>query len=308
MTHAAATIRSVPLAGLIALATLTSCAGAAGEPGGATAPSTVNLGDPGTPAINEPAARPSEYRLVWSDEFDRPGLPDPAKWAYDTARNREGWHNAERQYYSASRPENARVEDGRLVIEARRENFGNRAPADYGGQQYTSARLLTRGIADWTYGFIEVRAQLACGRGLWPAIWMLGSADQPWPAVGEIDIMEHVGHEQGTVYGTVHTGRYNHVAGTHKGSKVTLPDACTAFHRYQLHWTRDRITIGVDDRAYFSFRNDGTGEASWPFFRPEYLILNVAVGGNWGGAKGIDDAAFPSRMLVDYVRVWQPAQ
>ncbi len=257
-----------------------------------------------TAPADEPMAVPPGYVRVWADEFDEPGLPDPKKWAWDTSRNKEGWWNNELQYYAASRPENVRVENGHLVIEARKERLADRA--DYGGQEYSSGKIQTRGLADWTYGFIEVRARLACGKGMWPAIWMLGS-DQAggWPALGEIDIMEHVGWDPGRVHGSIHTKAYNHVQKTQKTAQAMIPDACTAFHDYQLDWNRDRILIGVDGRAFMRFDNDGKGNHdSWPFASPQYLILNVAVGG-WGGDKGIDAAAFPSRMEVDYVRVWQ---
>ncbi|HET7410652.1 MAG TPA: glycoside hydrolase family 16 protein [Paracoccaceae bacterium] len=256
-------------------------------------------------AVDLPMAVPEGATLVWSDEFDTPGLPDPARWTYDTAWNEEGWFNDEKQYYAAARAENARVEDGHLLITARREALTE--AEDYGGQHYASARLLTKSLAQWTTGFVEVRARLACGRGIWPAIWMLGADDATgWPGQGEIDIMEHVGWDEGVVHGTIHTEAYNHVAGTQVGAETRVPDACTAFHTYQLDWSPERILIGIDGRAYMRFENDGSGDpARWPFNAPQYLILNVAVGG-WGGAKGIDDDAFPATMAVDYVRVWQP--
>jgi len=257
-------------------------------------------------ATSESIAVPKGARLVWADEFDSGRLPDARRWAYDTARNREGWYNQELQYYAANRPENARVENGHLVIEARRERLTSQP--DYGGQDYSSARLLTRGLAGWTYGFIEVRAKLACGKGLWPAIWLLGAdGSGGWPRLGEIDVMELVGWDPETVHGTIHTGAYNHAQHTQKGATTRVPDACTAFHTYQLDWTRGRILIGVDGHAYMRFDNDHRGDpATWPFDKPQYLLLNVAVGG-WGGTRGIDPAAFPSRMEVDYVRVWQTA-
>ena len=254
-------------------------------------------------AVDLPIAAP-DRAPDWADEFDAPGLPDPAKWSYDTAWNKQGWFNDEKQYYAANRPENARIEDGRLLITARREAL---SPAsDYGGQHYTSARLLTKGLAEWTYGFVEVRAKLACGRGVWPAIWMLGSDENAgWPALGEIDIMEHVGWDQGVVHGTIHTKAYNHVMRTQVGAETKVPDACTAFHTYQLDWSPERILIGVEGHAYMRFANDGAhNPATWPFAQPQYLILNVAVGG-WGGQQGIDDTAFPATMAIDYVRVWQ---
>jgi beta-glucanase (GH16 family) len=257
------------------------------------------------PAEGAALVVPEGYRRVWADEFSRPGLPDRRRWDYDTEYNARGWHNGERQYYSARRSRNARVAGGRLTIEAHRERLDRRRFPDWGGQAYTSARLVTRGRARWTYGFFEVRARIACGRGVWPAIWML--ADAPgarWPDAGEIDLMEHVGHEPGVVHQTVHTAAFNHVRGTQRAAQARVPDACGAFHTHQLLWTRERIRMGVDGRTVFTFaRSDDPAE--WPFDGPQYLILNVAVGGTWGGAQGIDDAAFPARMEVDYVRVWQ---
>lgn len=271
-------------------------------PGSARAQTAAS--PPSAAAADEPIAVPSNARLVWADEFDSGTMPDPKRWAYDTERNREGWHNEELQYYAANRPENARVENGRLILEARRERLSSQA--DYGGQDYSSARLFTRGIASWTYGFVEVRAKLACGKGMWPAIWMLGTDQNArWPKLGEIDVMEFVGWDPQTVHGTIHTGAYNHPKHTQKGATTKVADACTAFHSYQLDWNKDRILIGVDGHAYMRFNNDHKGDAAtWPFDKPQYLLLNVAVGG-WGGMQGVDPAAFPSRMEIDYVRVWQ---
>ncbi|MFJ6023311.1 family 16 glycosylhydrolase [Brevundimonas sp. NPDC092305] len=240
------------------------------------------------------------HSLVWADEFDRDGAPDPAKWSFDTHANKTGWYNEERQYYSADRGENARVEDGHLIIEARKERLEH--AADFGGQDYTSARMVSR--EGWTYGVIEVRAKLPCGGGTWPAIWMLPTALTDWPLDGEIDIMEHVGNRPGVVLGTVHTGAYNHVAGTQRGGEVTVADACDAFHVYQANWTETGIGFAIDGREFYRFDNDGGGDkATWPFDQPFELILNIAVGGGLGGA--VDDAAFPQRMEIDWVRVWR---
>jgi beta-glucanase (GH16 family) len=245
---------------------------------------------------------PVGWRLVWADEFDVDGLPDPAKWDYDTDRNRLGWYNHELQYYAKARRENAEVRDGRLVITARREALA--ALPDYGGQRYTSARLVTRGKASWTYGFIEVRAKLPCGPGSWPAIWTLGTGGK-WPDDGEIDIMEHVGSKPGDILGSIYTGAQNWPRGTGKTYTASVPDACGAFHDYQLTWTRERIRVGVDGRSYAELANPGDGDyEKWPFDRPQYLLLNLAVGGDLGGA--VQDASLPWRMEVEYVRVYQP--
>jgi beta-glucanase (GH16 family) len=237
------------------------------------------------------------YRLVWSDEFDRDGAPDRSHWSYDIGG--QGWGNNELQFYTDDRRENARVEGGHLVIEARREAWE--------GRSYTSARLVSKGKGDWTYGRIEVRAQLPSGRGSWPAIWTLGSTTPlRWPDDGEIDIMEHVGFDQDVVHASVHTRQYNHVQGTQRTARTTVADVSAGFHTYVTEWTADRIETSVDGRVYFSFaREPQGGRAAWPFDAPQHLLLNVAVGGNWGGQQGVDDATLPYRFLIDYVRVYQ---
>lgn len=261
---------------------------------------------PGNPAINEAGGIPANYSLVWSDEFDVAGLPDSNKWAYDIDRNFLGWYNNELQYYSNARLENSRVENGSLIITARREDLSTAGFSDWGGQRYSSARMVTRGKQAWTYGFIEIRAKLPCGRGSWPALWMLSAPPQTaWPADGEIDIMEHVGFDPGVVHGTMHTEAYNHTRNNSRSASTTVPDVCTAFHKYQLTWNANQIKVGIDDRNFYQYSNDGSGNASWPFDSPQYLIFNIAVGGDWGGQMGVDDTIFPIQMEVDYVRVYQ---
>ncbi|WP_241557130.1 glycoside hydrolase family 16 protein [Croceibacterium ferulae] len=245
-------------------------------------------------AMTAPRGEPS-----FADEFGGAAI-DRDKWRYDVSRNKVGWYNNELQYYSAGRPENARTEDGLLIIEARRETLDNLP--DHGGQAYSSAKLVTQ--QPLGFGFYEIRAQLPCGRGIWPAIWMLPQGGT-WPEQGEIDIMEMVGMNPGVVLGTLHTGAFNHAKGTQRGAETLVPDACTAMHSYQLDWQPDAITIGVDGRGFMQVRNDQPGgHAAWPFTRPFDLILNVAVGGDWGGQKGVDDSAFPQAMKVDHVRHW----
>lgn len=251
-------------------------------------------------------ALPDGYDLVWSDEFDTDGLPDTSRWTYDTFRNPDGWFNEELQYYSAGRTENARIENGQLIIEARREPVRAEAFPDAGGQDYTSARLLTRGLAAWQYGYFEVRAQLPCGRGLWPAIWTLPEGDTRWPDDGEIDIMEYVGWNPNEFHATVHTRDNNHTLGTQFGASIERATACGDFHTHSLLWTEDEIRVAVDGEPYFHYPKGDKAYGEWPFDRPHHLILNIAVGG-WGGQQGIDEDAFPARMLVDYVRVYQKA-
>lgn len=258
-------------------------------------------------------AQDAEWKLVWSDEFEKPGSPDPAKWDYETGFVR----NRELQYYTRDRKENARVEKGVLIIEARKEKMKNAAydPArpPRGGAlhreiaDYTSASLITRGKAAWTYGRIEVRAKLPTGRGTWPAIWTLGTnmREVRWPACGEIDIMEFVGFDPGVIHGNIHTRKYNHIQKTNKGDKTKVPDASEKFHVYAIEWDAEHIDFFVDDRKYFTFRKEEGGTDVWPFDKDQYLILNLAIGGSWGGQKGVDDGIFPQQLLIDYVRVYQ---
>ncbi|MGA0556466.1 glycoside hydrolase family 16 protein [Larkinella sp. VNQ87] len=240
-------------------------------------------------------------KLVWADEFEKPGLPNSAKWKYDVGA--DGWGNNELQYYSALRPENARIENDKLIIEARREEY-------QGALYYTSARLSTQGKASWTNGRIEVSAKLPRGRGTWACIWMLGNdytSYSSWPKCGEIDIMEHVGFDEGKVHGSLHTLNYNHLKSNQKTKYFHVSDATTNFHVYAIEWTSDQIDFYVDDSKYYTAKKTdlGVSEAQWPFDKPFFIILNIAVGGNWGGQKGIDDTIWPQRMEVDYVRVFQ---
>lgn len=263
-------------------------------------------------------AADATWKLVWSDEFDRAGTPDPAKWAYETGFVR----NKESQYYTSARPENARVENGHLIVEARKEHFeiprlsrgtttasATTPPPTPTG--YTAASLITRGKAEWKYGRFEVRAKLPTGRGIWPAIWMLGTNRGPvkWPDCGEIDIMEYVGFMPDTIHGNLHLpARYAPGAdpvAAHLKSTFTVAKPFEAFHVYAVEWSAERISVFVDDHRYLSYENPHTGVAAWPFDQPFYLLLNVAVGGTWGGQKGIDETIFPQRMEIDYVRVFE---
>jgi beta-glucanase (GH16 family) len=296
-----------PLLALAIAMISSACGGEGTDSPPVSSPPPPQPAGPGIPAISETGGIPSGYHVVWSDEFDVAGLPDATKWSYDIERNSAGWYNNEQQYYANARAENSRVENGLLVITARKEDLSVAGLSDWSGQKYSSARLFTRDKASWRYGFIEVRAKLPCGVGSWPAIWTLSTPPQTgWPDDGEIDIMEHVGFDHGVVHGTVHTGAYNHVRGNQRGATTTIPDLCAEFHRYQLTWTATRITIGVDDRNYYQYSNDNSGNAEWPFESPQFLILNVAVGGDWGGQMGVNDAIFPIEMQIDYVRVYQP--
>ena len=249
-----------------------------------------------------------EWELVWSDEFDQDGAPDPRKWTYE-----EGFvRNREAQYYTVDRRENARVEKGNLVLEARKEHYVSPGTGRGGKPvtaEYTSASLTTANSASWTYGRIEVRARIPEGRGTWPAVWMLGT-NMPqvgWPRCGEIDILENVGFDPNGIHTTVHTEAYNHTKGTGKGRRTERPKPSSAFHVYAIEWTKEKIDFFFDTDKLFTVENEGKGEAAWPFDKPQYLLLNFAVGGEWGGQKGIDESIFPQQFLVDYVRVYRAA-
>lgn len=226
--------------------------------------------------------------LVWAEEFDTPGLPNSSKWGYDLGGG--GWGNNELEYYT-NRQENAVIAGGILKINAIKES--------YMGSAYTSARLLTKDKFSFKYGKIEVRAKLPAGIGTWPAIWMLGSnvSTTPWPACGEIDIMEHRGRELNKIFSTLH--HPNHSGGNGDGSSVTITNASTEFHRYALDWTAASLKFSVDDQVYYTFTNT----PSLPFNQNFFIILNLAIGGNFTGA--VDPSLTGATMEVDYVRVYQ---
>lgn len=252
---------------------------------------------PGDPA---PLSVPAGYRLVWSDEFDIDGLPDPARWACDTTRNREGATDDEQQYRCGPDPRHAVVRSRRLVMTARRES--PRLAADWGGQRYTSTRLVTRGTAQWTYGFFEVRARLPSGRGTRPAIGMPGDAGR-WPRDGALEIMAHAGHERGRVSSAVHMGAA-------KGTRpvygaVRVPAACTRFHDYQMHWTREGVSFGVDGFVHLHCPRPAQA-GPWPFDAPRHLVLDLAIGSHPGSP--VDDRIFPVRFEIEHVRVYQAGQ
>jgi beta-glucanase (GH16 family) len=248
------------------------------------------------------AACNTSPRIVWSDEFDYPGKPDTTKWNYDLGDGCPdgcGWGNNELQYYTDD-PRNVRVENGKLIIEAHQDSSHNKS--------YTSTRIVSKGKGDWKYGRIEVMAKLPRGKGTWPAIWML-STDWKyggWPASGEIDIMEHVGYDPGVIHGTIHTEAYNHLKGTQKEGKIFIPDAQDQFHLYSVNWSSDKIEFLVDNKVYHTATKGPDHDfKSWPFDERFHLIMNIAVGGNWGGKEGVDPSIWPQQMEIDYVRVYQ---
>ncbi len=233
-------------------------------------------------------------KLLWAEEFDYTGAPSPENWSYDTGDH--GWGNNELQNYT-NNPENAFVKEGVLTIKAIKTD-----------EKWTSARLVSKNKRDFKYGRIEVSAKLPVGIGTWPAIWMLSTdwAYGGWPESGEIDIMEHVGYDPGVIHGTVHTKAYNHKIGTQVGDTIYVPDFYEQFHVYAIEWDSAKIDFFVDDYKYFTFENDLKGDfANWPFDKAFHLILNIAIGGDWGGLRGIDPAMNEAIMRVDYVRVYE---
>jgi len=239
--------------------------------------------------------------LIWSDEFNGSGAPNSNNWTYDLGHGSSGWGNNEVQNYT-DESKNVRVENGMLVIEALKE-----------GGEWTSARIKTQGKHSFKYVTVKARAKLPKGSGTWPAIWMLGSdiSEVGWPASGEIDIMEHVGRDPGVVHGSLHTpASYGNTQNT---GQVEVPDFSDEFHIYEAEWTTDRITFKVDGEAFYSFEPTDKTNQTWPFNDQFFLIMNIAMGGNWGsdpqyetgGLKnGIDPNLDKARMEVDYVRVY----
>lgn len=240
-----------------------------------------------------------KWNLVWADEFNYNGLPDPGKWSFDTAGNKTGWGNNENQYYTDRDSTNAWVDGGVLTITARQKKID--------GKKYTSARLRSKGKGDWLYGRFEIRAKLPTGRGTWPAIWMLPTdwAYGGWPKSGELDIMENVGFMPDTLVFSVHTKAYNHIIHTQKTKRIFYPGTSDNYHVYAMEWEKDRIRFYVDDILALTVNNEYKTFAEWPFDKPFHMILNLAIGGFWGGEKGIDNRIFPCRFYVDYVRVYQ---
>jgi beta-glucanase (GH16 family) len=253
----------------------------------------------------------AQWQPVWSDEFDVEGMPDSSRWGYEEGLVR----NKEKQFYTVGRPQNARIELGYLILEARKENYANRLyqPGSNDWRYmddsafYTSASLITLGKQSFQYGKMEVRAKVPSGLGMWPAIWLVGT-NRPqvgWPACGEIDLMEFVGHDSMHVYGTIHypdpTGQKTSVS---NGGKVYFPKPFFDFHVYGLEWTPDSLHFKLDGLTYHSAPIEATTKNGDNLFRkPFYLILNLAVGGTWGGP--VDDANLPKAFMIDYVRYYK---
>lgn len=237
-----------------------------------------------------------EATPTWADEFEYKGLPNSAKWNYDIGGN--GWGNNELQYYTDN-IKNVEVGNGVLTITARKENFS--------GKEYTSTRLISKNKGDFLYGRIEVKAKLPTGKGTWPAIWMLPTdwAYGGWPKSGEIDIMEHVGFDQDKVHISVHTEAYNHSIKTQRSGTKMVNGASIDFHIYRVDWTPKSILGFIDGEQIFQFLNEEKGSAVWPFDKRFHILINLAFGGNWGAAQGIDPSVLPQKLEVDYVRVYK---
>jgi beta-glucanase (GH16 family) len=244
----------------------------------------------------------NDWQLVWSDEFDGTGLPDSTKWSYNVGN--WGWGNHEPQYYTQAKTKNARQEDGALIIEAHKNDNGH---------PWTSARLSTQGKQTFLYGKIEFKAKVPVGRGTWAAGWLLGDAyrdEISWPYCGEIDVLETVGYEiddatgDGLNHGSCHTRAYYFKQGNHLTATIPVKNMNTQWHTYGIEWYPDSIRAYVDDEFYYTY-DKTANELEWPFDKPQNIILNLAVGGGWGGAKGIDPNWDKHQFAIDYVRVYQ---
>ena len=243
----------------------------------------------------------SEWRLVWSDEFEGDAI-DESKWTYDIGN--WGWGNNELQYYTENRPENARIEAGNLIIEARKNDRG---------EKWTSARLTTRGKVSFLYGKIEFRARVPREKGNWAAGWTLGDAyvdELSWPYCGEIDILESVGYEvddetgDGIAHATVHTPAYYFKINNQISSTKNVTNIAGEFHTYAVEWTPTEVRAYVDDEQYYLY-DKNANEKEWPFGQPQNIILNLAMGGGWGGAQGMDETVTLQQFIIDYVRVYE---
>ncbi|MFC1781505.1 family 16 glycosylhydrolase [Planctomycetota bacterium] len=233
-------------------------------------------------------------KLIWSDEFDYTGLPDENSWNFQLGKARA---NNEPQYFTNDL-KNVKVADGMLTITCRIEEVD-------GEQRYTSARINTRGKREFTYARIEARAKLPQGRGVWPAFWTLGRNGR-WPECGEIDIMEYWGHNANSISSNVHTRDYNHTRGTGRGGNIEFEEPWKDFHIFAVEWYPNRMDFYFDDTMFYSCQSKGEGPGEWPFFEPQYIILNFALWDNWRrGEAGIDDSIFPQEYVIDYVRVYE---
>lgn len=242
-----------------------------------------------------PIAVPDGWSLIWQEEFNGETI-NPQNWTFDLGAG--GWGNGEAQYYTA-REENAYLKDGLLVIEARQEK--------YEGSYYTSARLKTQGLQSFQYGRVEGRLKVPAGKGLWPAFWMLGSKfnGSNWPNCGEIDIMEYIGKEPDLIFGTLHGPGYSGALGISQWNRQSY-NIADDFHTYAIEWEPEEIRWFYDSVQYHKVNRSDIGDREWVFEQPFFIILNLAVGGQFPGPIGLD-TVFPTQLYVDYVRVYQKA-
>jgi len=309
------TKRHYPIVFMIFVILLVSCQTSNGTPASVAtsiptitpspAPTSVPTSTPISPPAEMPIVDYEGYQLVWHDEFDGNSI-NRENWNYDIGG--WGWGNGEAEYYT-DRPENSRVENGLLVIEARFERFEH--------SYYTSARLKSQGLQEFQYGRIEARTKVPPGAGLWPAFWMLGSNFESsfdengsnqsnWPFVGEIDIMEYIGREPNLIFGTAHGPGYSGALGLGRWNRQDYPIA-DKFHTYAIEWNYEGITWFYDDEPYFTLERDAVGDREWVFDHDFFIILNLAVGGTFPGTIALD-TKFPANYYVDYVRVYQQLQ
>lgn len=261
---------------------------------------TIRNDDTYSPSSNDGYSTPDSYagyKLAWADEFNGSSI-DTQNWGYDIGGS--GWGNNESQFYT-NRSKNAFIENGKLVIQALKEKYDDK--------DYTSARLLTKGKREFMFGRIDIRAKLPKGQGIWPALWMLGSniGQVGWPACGEIDIMELLGHEPSKSYSTIHWGAQGAGASQTAQGVFNLSNGKTfadEFHVFSFIWEKDVINILVDDKPCFSTTAAKLGASNYLYNAPFFFIFNIAVGGNWPGYPNAT-TVFPQRMEVDYIRVFQ---
>lgn len=273
MTALTQTITLAAFTGLSALVTVLPCRGQ-------SEPDKINL--------------PDGYKLVWQDEFSYDGNPDTAKWTYDIGTGENGWGNQEFEFYT-DRAENVECLEGFLTITARQEPFY--------GSEYTSTRMKSLGKFSFTYGILEIRAKLPGGVGIWPALWMLGEnfPTAGWPSCGEIDMMEYAGKDPDLIHGSIHN---NSSFGNTVNTKTAIfKNVENEFHIYSVEWTDTEIRFMVDGNNYYTYKPSVYNQDTWPFNKPFFIIMNVAIGGGFGGP--VDNDIFPQSMVVDYVRVYQ---
>lgn len=246
--------------------------------------------------------RAFEKEPFWFDEFDYTGKPLSSKWKYDIGGG--GWYNNEKQYYT-NLLENVRVEDGVLKITALKQTIG--------AENYTSGKITTQGKLDFLYGRVEAKLKVPAGKGTWPALWMLASENAYgyWPNSGEIDIMEHVGYQPNWMHMTIHNfaGNAKENQDLVVNNSIKILTSISDFHVYRVDWTPEAIRGYIDDKLLLEYKNDGKGDyKTWPFDKKFYLLVNLAIGGDWGGIEGIDDTVFPATYEVDYIRVHKMAE